>query len=157
MKKIKGYVIVRKTTGRRYMFGPSTAEHGAKFQNIETNGLAPFLSKAEARTALETIEKNREEYVLAVLRLNVAETEADLGALRQTPVKAYVVIYGRDEQVRMLGELQFGLTVMFDCGAAWSESAEPFSDFASAERLASEASRQSREPATLAMFNLQFV
>ena len=163
MRIIDGYVVACETNGRLLLSG-EVLKDGVDSENLETNGLVPFSTLAEARFVAACFLNGRkvlagETVNVGRIHLEIAEDEGDLSMLRRRRNPSFIVIYNyRGEVVNLLGMYDPENPAMsrdFDFGGRLIEKAAPFQDLEKALRLAREATRQGDAPAAVAFYRLR--
>ncbi len=153
MRGVRGYVCVSRIEGNRVLHGPAVRLGGQTFESIETNGIVLFPTLAAATTAAAELQRRfGTEVSVYFLRLQVAETEADLVKLHRR--RGLVVLFHAEHGTHFWGRsLPERTTTLYGLPLV-ENGLRAFADFAAAERCAREVRRQGLSRASIAVFRI---
>ncbi len=154
MRSVRGYVCVNRVEENHVLYGQAIRIKGQTFESMETNGIVPFPSLAEATTAaVELRRRFSTEGGVRFLSLHIAETEADLLKLRRRK-DLIVLFYAESGHTYFWGRpLPERSTTLY--GLPLGENGlRPFAKFSTAEQCAHEVRRQGLSRASIAVFRI---
>jgi hypothetical protein len=167
MKNVSGYVFLADFGDLTRLFGRKVTKilpHN--FENLQTNGIAPYRKLTEARRGVETYEEVISGVVgtkVGRLEMQIAESVDELEHFRNK--RALIVIAHDEFDEDFLGpKTKDGKTRAYLPGMSITNNGfkqfrtgRDMTAYERAEYLLSEVNRQAKSPATIATFDLKFI
>lgn len=159
MRIVDGFVCIAESEKSKVLFGKGARLIRGGYESLETNGIVPFANQCEAKEARKLLRRRRDltGITLARLRMEIAETEADLSKLERR--RSLVVVMRLEGSTPLLGALVKNRQGAYPLPGAYLclNGLKPFGSFLAAEYSAREVARQGRCGVTIATFKLRKV
>ena len=154
MRIIMGFVGAARMERNMVLFGKATSNAEWRCENLETNGIAPFSTVAEASQAAGVLRRRSfQSVIILALRMKIAETENDIRKLRRR--RRLIVIMHGEGQTTFWGQPSLVQSMTIYGSYLTANGLKPFYNFDAAEQCAWEVRRQGLSCASVATFHLK--